>query len=148
MNRKEDAYNVTWLVRRLFRAMTDRANSYLQGTGLTAADRAVLEFLYPDQKLTVPEIAKRYHVTRQHVQVTVNSLLDHGLLQSLANPRHKRSPVLRLSPQGRKTFARVRDQEDVLLNDLFAGIEPADLATTKRTLETLFAHLLEDKDHA
>jgi DNA-binding MarR family transcriptional regulator len=148
MNRTEDAYNVTWLVRRLFRAMTERANSYLQGTGLTAADRAVLEFLYPDQELTVPEIAKRYHVTRQHVQVTVNSLLDDGLLQSLANPRHKRSPMLRLSQRGRKTFAKVRDQEDVLLNDLFAGIEPADLATTKRTLETLFGHLQEDKDHA
>lgn len=147
MNATPDAYNVTWLVRRLFRALTDLANDYLQDTGLTAADRAVLEFLYPDERLTVPDIARRYRVTRQHVQVTVNKLLDDGLLQSLDNPRHKRSPLLHLSQRGKKTFAKIREHENALLDEMFGDIEIADLATTKRTLETLLGQVAKETEH-
>ena len=42
---ESDEYGVTWLVRRLFRAMADKADDYLADLGITAADRAVLEFL-------------------------------------------------------------------------------------------------------
>ena len=80
MTPETDAYKVTWLIRRLFRAMADHADAYLHDAGLTAADRAVLEFLYPDAHLTVPAIARRYQVSRQHVQVTVNRLVQRGLL--------------------------------------------------------------------
>jgi DNA-binding MarR family transcriptional regulator len=143
-----DAYKVTWLVRRLFRAMTELADSYLKESGLTAADRAVMEFLFPDQALTVPDIARRYQVTRQHVQVTVNGLLQAGLLRSAENPRHKRSPLLRLSRLGRETFATIRDNESQLLDEWFSDVEIADIATTKRTLETLLHRLKKDTPYA
>jgi hypothetical protein len=93
MQAQSPQYEVTWLIRRVFRAMAQLADSYLRAHGLSAADRAVLEFLYPDGALSVPEIAARYQVSRQHVQVTVNTLLDDGFLQSRPNPRHKRSPL-------------------------------------------------------
>lgn len=144
MTIETDAYRVTWLVRRVFRAMADRADAYLHDSGLTAADRAVMEFLYPDQSLTVPGIASRYQVSRQHVQVTVNRLLERGLLQSTDNPSHKRSPLIRLSDIGRSTFAEIRDNETRLLNELFSNIEIADIATTKRTLETLLMQLSKE----
>jgi hypothetical protein len=35
------------------------------------------------------------------------------------------------------SFTEIRDNESVLLDDLFADVDIADLATTKRTLETL-----------
>ena len=141
MTYTNDAYKVTWLVRRLFRAMAEQADACLRDSGLTAADRAVLEFLYPETELTVPEIARRYQVSRQHVQVTVNRLLDKGLLRSGDNPRHKRSPLIRLSELGRHTFAEIRKTESGLLDDLFSNVEIADIATTRRTLETLLARL-------
>ena len=80
-----ESYQVTWLIRRLFRAMAERADRYLRDSGLSAADRAVLEFLFPDLQLTVPEIAHRYQVTRQHVQATANRLLDRDLVQAVDN---------------------------------------------------------------
>ena len=40
--------------------MAQLADGYLQAHGVSAADRAVLEFLYPDAALSVPEIATRY----------------------------------------------------------------------------------------
>ena len=137
MNPANDAYKVTWLVRRLFRAMTEKADAYLRDSDLTAADRAVMEFLYPDAQLSVPDIARRYQVSRQHVQVTVNGLLELGLLHSGENPRHKRSPLFSLSELGRDAFRNIRHNESLLLDELFADVEIADLATTKRTLETL-----------
>ncbi len=141
MDTNNDAYRVTWLVRRLFRAMAERADGYLGRAGLSAADRAVMEFLYPDAKLTVPAIAHRYQVSRQHVQATANRLLEAGLLRSHANPRHKRSPLLRLTTRGRDTFAAIRRDESELLDELFADVEIADVATTKRTLENLLNKL-------
>jgi DNA-binding MarR family transcriptional regulator len=141
MSAGNDAYKVTWLIRRLFRTMAEQADSYLRDSGLTAADRAVMEFLYPDSQLTVPQIARRYQVSRQHVQVTANRLVEEGLLRTHENPQHKRSPLLRLSELGRDTFAEIRRNEDALLDAVYADIEIADIATTRRTLESLLRNL-------
>ena len=140
-----DAYKVTWLVRRLFRAMAERADRYLADAGLSAADRAVMEFLYPGEAMTVPALARRYQVSRQHVQVTANRLLDQGLLEVEPNPRHKRSSLLVLSEAGRETFLSIREHEAALLDEVFADIEIADIATTRRTLATLL-HKLNEED--
>ena len=139
-----EAYQVTWLVRRLFRAMADRADRYLRDSGLSAADRAVMEFLYPDERLTVPDIARRYQVTRQHVQATANRLLDRDLVRTADNPNHKRSPLLYLSDRGQQLFTRIRRREQQLLDELFSDIEIADTATTRRPLQRLFDQLQEE----
>ena len=143
-----DAYKVTWLIRRLFRAMAERADVYLHDSGLTAADRAVMEFLYPDDRLTVPAMARRYQVSRQHMQVTANRLVAEGLLRAEENPRHKRSPLLRLSQLGRDTFVTIRENEDALLDELFAGLEIADVAVTRRTLAALLRRFNEEAHDA
>lgn len=141
MRAPSDAYKTTWLIRRLFRAMAEKADTYLRDSGMTAADRALMEFLYPNSALTVPDIARRYQVSRQHVQVTVNRLLEEGLLTSGDNPQHKRSPLLQLSDLGSDTFEDIRRKETELIEELFSDIEIADVATTKRTLETLLGNL-------
>jgi DNA-binding MarR family transcriptional regulator len=134
---QDSGYEITWLVRRVFRAMATHADDHLQESDLTAPDRAVMEFLYPDEKLSVPEIASRYKVSRQHVQVTANRLLEKGLLANERNPRHKRSSLLRLSDLGRERFAEIRRNETVLLDRLFTDLAVDDLDATRRTLQTL-----------
>jgi DNA-binding MarR family transcriptional regulator len=111
LQRIDRAYEVTWLVRRLFRAMAARADDYLADAGFSAADRAVMEFLYPEQALSVPDIARKYDVSRQHVQVTVNGLVSRGLLRSIENPHHKRSRLIRLSSLSRASFEEIRRNE-------------------------------------
>ena len=136
-------YEVTWLIRRLFRAMAQLADGYLQAHGLAAADRAVLEFLYPEEALSVPEIAARYQVSRQHIQVTVNALLEDGFLQSRPNPRHKRSPLFALTHVGRELFRKIRASETELLDKLFADIPTEDVECTRRTLQAMYFHNLK-----
>jgi len=143
---RSTAYETTWLIRRLFRAMGQMADGYLRAFGVSAADRAIFEFLYPDAALSVPEIATRYQVTRQHVQVTVNTLLEDGFLETRPNPRHKRSPLIALTPVGRDLFARIRARETQLIDSLFAGIPAADIECTRRTLETVYSQNLHKEE--
>jgi len=139
-------YEITWLIRRLFRAMAQLADTYLRAHGLAAADRAVLEFLYPDEALSVPDIAARYQVSRQHIQVTVNALLEDGFVESRPNPRHKRSPLFALSHVGREC-SKIRAAESELLDKLFADIPTDDIECTRRTLQAMYFHNLEQGEH-
>ncbi len=121
--------------------MGDTADHYLRNDELTAANRAVMEFLYPEEQLTVPAIADKYHVSRQHVQVTANQLLDKGLIRSVSNPDHKRSPLLRLSTLGRETFAAIRRNETLIINKIFGDLKQDDIEVTRRLLKSLLARV-------
>lgn len=120
--------------------MADTADHYLGDSDLTAADRAVMEFLYPIEKLSVPALAGKYRVSRQHVQVTANGLLSKGLLRSEPNPRHKRSPLMRLGELGRETFAEIRRNEAKLIEKMFADLSSTDIEITRQSLRSLLDH--------
>ena len=136
-----ERYEIIWLVRRLFRALAQKSAENLAGMDISVADRAVLEFLHPDARLSVPDIASRYQVSRQHVQVTVNALLDKGLVATRDNPRHKRSPLISLTPKGRKLFGKVIDADTAVVDSLFAEIPRQDVEITLRTLNSLLNKL-------
>lgn len=142
----QQKYQVTWLIRRLFRAMGERANNYLRDLGISAADRAVLEFLHTDAPLSVPEIAVRYDVSRQHVQVTVNRLLDKGLVATRENPRHRRSPHIELTKAGRTLFRNVRAAEKEEIEALFTGVSSKHLESTHHVLTTMLERLKEGEE--
>lgn len=137
----DEQYQVTWLIRRLFRAMAQNATDRLADLNLTAADRAVLEFLYLNETLTVPDIASRYQVSRQHVQVTANGLLDRKLIRSKSNPSHKRSSLLLLTAKGQKLFERIRRSDQEAIHEIFAGIKHDQVKRTRETLQTLLENL-------
>ena len=141
--RQSDVYQITWLIRRLFRAMADRAGSYLADIGITTAERAVLEFLYPEEKLTVPEIARRYRVSRQHIQATVNQLYERRLVAEEENPQHRRSSLISLTPKGRKLFGTVAENDQIAIESLFAGIPKQEQTRTRKTLQELLDTLNE-----
>ena len=145
--RTDSAYEIVWLLRRLFRSMAELADRYLVNDNLSAADRAVMEFLYPGEKLSVPAIAARYQVSRQHVQVTVNRLLSKGLVRSEQNPQHKRSPLMRLSDLGRKTFGEIRENEQELLQQIFKDLGANDIETTRQTLGALLERVEQENNH-
>jgi len=137
----DERYEIIWLVRRLFRALAQKSGENLEGMGISVADRAVMEFLHPDARLSVPEIASRYQVSRQHVQATVNSLLAKGLVAARDNPRHKRSALIALTPKGRKLVASVLDADAAVVDALFADFSTDQVRITRQTLQKLFSKL-------
>jgi DNA-binding MarR family transcriptional regulator len=141
MQQVDNAYQIIWLTRRLFRALAQKSDDSLQDLGISVAERAVMEFLHLDEKLSVPEIAKRYQVSRQHVQVTVNSLLDAGILATAVNPRHKRSPLIALTGKGKELFQTIKARDARAIKKLFSNVPEKDRRITQKTLETLLAEL-------
>lgn len=141
MRDADNPYQIIWLIRRLFRALAQRSDESLQDLGISVADRAVMEFLQPDEKLSVPEIAERYQVSRQHVQVTVNSLLDAGILVAKVNPRHKRSPLIALTDKGKGMFRTIKARDTKTVKKLFSNVPMTDRCITQKTLENLLAEL-------
>lgn len=136
-----DAYRITWLIRRLFRAMGHVAGEYLDDLDVSAADRAVMEFVYPDKQLSVPDIARRYQVSRQHVQATVNSLMEKGLVTSISNPGHKRSPLIVLKDEGRERFRTILERDREVIETVFADVPKTERQRTRETLEKLLNNL-------
>ena len=51
---------------------------------------------------TVPQIARRMGMTRQGVQRVADLLVDEEIVTLVRNPHHARSPLLRLTPKGRR----------------------------------------------
>ena len=138
---KSEPYQVIWLIRRLFRALSQKSNEILEGLGISVADRAVMEFLYPDKMLSVPEIAEQYKVSRQHIQATVNSLLEAGLVVTKDNPRHKRSPFIVLNAKGRELFGEILRKDEEAVEVLFSRISKSSVRVTRQTLQSLLNEL-------
>ncbi len=134
-------YDIVWLIRRLFRAMGNAVDTHLKEDQLTAAHRAVMEFLFAGELLSVPEIAGKYQVSRQHVQTTVNELLARDLIKAVPNPNHKRSRLMRLSELGRATFIEIRRNEAAIIEKVFAVLDETQIDVTRRSLLALLGRI-------
>ena len=137
----EDIYKITWLIRRTFRAMENKAGIAVEKFGITLPERAVIEFLYPDKSLTVPHIAHKFNVSRQHIQTTVNTLIDKHYLSSDYNPEHKRSKLMKLTSKGIKKFTEIYANDIAILNTWFSNIKQEDIVQCKNTLEKLLIQI-------
>jgi DNA-binding MarR family transcriptional regulator len=114
-------------LRRIVNLMRSICEAQLAPLGLTAGMRALMEALAIEGPRTVPEIARARGVSRQHIQVIVNALADAGLARARANPAHKRSPQIALTPAGERLLAEVRGCEAPLWARLAAGFAEGDL---------------------
>jgi DNA-binding MarR family transcriptional regulator len=86
---------------------------------------------------TVPMAADRLGTSRQAVQRIANELVDEGLAAFDDNPRHLRSPFLRLTADGRHALGaiteRASEHNRAILNDL-PGVDVAEIRTALRVL--------------
>jgi len=108
---------------------------------MTAAQRGVLESLREGGEQTVPQIARSKRVTRQHIQVLVNKLVESGLVETRANDRDRRSPRVALTDAGRAMFDRMRERERGVVAGLALALAACDLDATRTTLEAMHAYL-------
>lgn len=104
------------------------------GEPVTLAMRAVLEFLQRNGSAAVPDIARQRRVTRQHIQVIVNDLLDASLVRLEPNPRHKRSSLVALTAEGEQTIERMRERERRHFASIDFGVTVEELEAAAATL--------------
>jgi DNA-binding MarR family transcriptional regulator len=116
-------YAIVLEVRRLFHRLASASDTLHADVGVSAAQRAVLEALATSGASTVPELARRKGVSRQHVQVLANALAAARLIDARPNPAHLRSPLLELTEAGRQTFEAMRARETPLLVAVASALE-------------------------
>lgn len=139
-----DIREVTWLIRRAFRLMGVRVDQYLADLDISACERSVMDYLYPDHKLSVPQIAERYTVSRQFIQSTVNALHVRGIVEFLDNPKHRRSALVALTHEGKSLYRQISNRDKTAFATVFSGISEADNRTTHRTLKKIIENLSEE----
>ena len=130
-----------WEVRRLFREAAQAADTALAPLGVTAAERALLEFLAKEESpVSLSDIARNRSVSRQHIHQTL-SRLDPRWVNRYDDPRDARSVVLSLSTEGRALWNRVRVVEGRLLYRVDRQLDQrkvrAATATLRRVREAL-----------
>lgn len=104
---------------------------------MTAGKRGILKDLARLGPQTVPQMARARPVSRQHIQLLVNTLEAEGYVQWVENPAHKRSLLVRLTPAGEALFQMMRQQEAEHLSALKIDIDEKDLETTGSVLRSL-----------
>jgi DNA-binding MarR family transcriptional regulator len=124
-------------VRLIYQKMIEVGDRIHADEKISMGMRAVLEFLLKNGPATVPEIARSRSVSRQHVQMLANELLNHNLVEPAANPSHKRSPLLTLTGEGVNLIERMRRREFRLYEETVAGVSTAEMMSAASTLEKI-----------
>ncbi len=75
------------------------------------------------QPRTVSQYARRLGTQRQNMQYTINGLVKRGLVELTDNPDHRRSPLIRLSGDGKKLLAKLRHRGTDLCRQFTHGID-------------------------
>ncbi|MGD8418779.1 MAG: MarR family winged helix-turn-helix transcriptional regulator [Pseudomonadales bacterium] len=98
-------------VRLLYQSMVQLGEEIHEDTRISMGMRAVLEYLAREGDATVPQMARARRVTRQRIQSLVDNLLAMSLVARRDNPESRRSPLVMLTPAGRRTIRQMRRRE-------------------------------------
>jgi DNA-binding MarR family transcriptional regulator len=110
--------------------------------------RQGIDGVVSDGDWTVPAAADRLGTSRQAVQRIANELVDDGLAAFEDNPRHRRSPFLRLSEDGRRALAAISAKAGLENQAILSGLDGLDLARIRTDPRQLTSAVLARLDDA
>jgi len=131
------------LVVQIFRldgALSASGDALARPVGQTTARWRVLASI-EDEPRTVAQIARAWSLARQSVQRVADTLAREGLVTLEDNPAHRRARLLRLTPLGARTLARIQAAQTAWANDLGARIGKANLVAATEILTRVLAEL-------
>ncbi|MFF0296166.1 MarR family winged helix-turn-helix transcriptional regulator [Kitasatospora sp. NPDC004614] len=133
------------LVGPLYRRTHRTVEQDMSAEGLSAGIRAVLNLLRDHGPMTVPQMGRAQTLSRQFVQRMVNDAAAKGLVESVPNPAHQRSSLIRLTEPGRTAITAVLDRERAVLRQAADDLTGPDIDACLRVLSRLL-HVMGDAD--
>jgi DNA-binding MarR family transcriptional regulator len=143
MSRVEKMVALTQAVRSVFNRLKALSDELHGDLDVTTAMRAVMETLSDAGPMTVPQIAKVKGVTRQHIQLLADALVEGGFASVKENPAHRRSSLIVLTDKGRRAFAKMRAREAPLIEEISAEFDAQELDRATAVLTRLMARIEE-----
>jgi len=129
--------------RLLFHRLRAAADQIHRDRGIPAGQRAVLFDLADGGPRTVPQLARARPVSRQHVQMLVNPLIEAGRVELADNSAHRRSKLVRLTGEGRALVRAMRRREAAFVEKLALAVSDKRLRSASRVLAEVRAALAE-----
>ncbi|MER5295066.1 MULTISPECIES: MarR family winged helix-turn-helix transcriptional regulator [Streptomyces] len=102
--------------------------------GLSVGVRAVLDLLHKHGPMTVPQMGRAQAISRQFVQRMVNDAAARGLVESIPNPAHQRSSLIRLTDEGRSAITAVLAREHTVMREAGGELTEAEVTACLRVL--------------
>ncbi|ETS29734.1 hypothetical protein BB987_02310 [Photorhabdus temperata] len=133
---------ITLAVFRLNARLLSKGDKLVAPLGITSAIRQVLSAIaLAPHPLSAPQIATAISITRQGAQKQLNLGLEAGMVKTIINPRHERSPLYQLTGLGLRTFDTATSLETEWMESLVKDVELNELKMTLDTLLSLEARL-------
>ena len=119
-------------------ALLAAGNRLSRDLRLTSARWQVLGALQ-NGPLTIPQIARNVGSTRQSVRRLIEVLARQGRVETVSNPHHRKSDLVRLTDSGMKAFSKLKQRQRNWHPRIMAGVNPSAL----RQATTLLRHIRE-----
>ena len=112
---------VAHVYQKAFRALGER----LTEVGLSVAQFDLLACLIKAEPelLKQSELANRLLVTKGNISGMLNRMTEQGLVTRGDDENDRRSKRIQITAQGRELYQRGRELQDVLLDEMFEGLE-------------------------
>jgi DNA-binding MarR family transcriptional regulator len=87
--------------------------------------------------LTVPQIAQMRPTSRQRMQRLANELAADGLVEFIGNPKHRRSKLVQLTPQGDAHYRELNEALLSIASTLGIALTETDIRKTTEIVRLL-----------
>lgn len=125
------------LIGPLYRRVQRKIEQDAPAQGLSVGVRAVLDLLREQGPMTVPQMGRAQSLSRQFVQRMVNDATARGFVETIPNPAHQRSSLIRLTDDGLAAITAVTAREHALLRQVGDDLTDADVAACTRVLSRM-----------
>jgi DNA-binding MarR family transcriptional regulator len=137
---KELLSSTSHLLKRLGWTIKERALAAFEPTGLSPSHYAVLVLLEEDPRETQATIADALGYDRSHLVGLLDELEERALIERRRDPGDRRRHLVSLTPDGRKTLARLRAIVMRVDDEFFAPLDAERRAELHALLLELAGH--------
>lgn len=127
-----------WLVLwKAFRAMEAEAERSIAGLGLCQSDFGVMEALLHKGPLPVKALGEKVLLTSGSMTAAIDRLERRGWVVRGDDPEDRRSRIVRLTPEGRRTIQALFRSHERDMERAAAGLSPAERMDLMKLLRKL-----------
>ena len=116
-----------------------KLNLALMYSGLRIPQFRAMLFLEKSGKITVSDLSRYLNVTRATMSVLVNELLKADIVESIKNPKDKRSFYMRLTDSGLRRLSLAKREVALVQENISSDFTPDTISTLNKIVTSIIS---------